>query len=300
LFLRHYVRDLNPEKLIFSDEGTHPVLKLADFHFAVNLSTVNQSNPLTGRVGRLGYMAPEMIKSSSGTSNTGLSGAVGSSHDVVYGKPVDIWSVGIITYILLSGNSPFGEYPDKQKLAKAIVEGEYEFLPLKIWKNVSEEGKDFITRLLEVNANKRYSIDQCLSHHWMKSFEIEEEERQRKERNLKANENEQLSKEETNQESSVDVDVASIDNQTKNLKINKTADLGHSSKESSENHYSSVVIVLHGLRGFTALKKFRKIIRVVILIERIKKLVILRKENEEKRIRLGLPVPPPVVTKQPV
>jgi serine/threonine protein kinase len=291
-------RDLNPEKLIFSDEGTNPILKLADFHYAVNLSTISTTNsnnhetPLHGRVGRLGYMAPEMIKSN-GSNNDGevtkINSSTGGSNETVYGKSVDIWSIGIITYILLSGNSPFGESPDKQKLASAILEGEYEFQPLRIWKNVSEEGKDFITRLLEVVPTKRYSVDQCLAHDWIKSLDTIEKEEETKQKM-------------TNEASFIDnSDVtAVIDTKMKEvLNESNKAEEGDTSSKKKESHHFMVVI-LHGLKGFTALKKFRKIIRVVILIERIKKLVIVRKENEEKRLQLGLPLPPPVVTKQPI
>lgn len=91
------------------------------------------------------YVAPEV------TNNEGVSYAA------------DMWSVGIITYILLSGISPFRGANDRETLKK-IREGKWDFDDR--WKNISNEAQDFIRKLLVYNVDKRMDIRTALAHPW--------------------------------------------------------------------------------------------------------------------------------------
>ena len=137
-------RDIKPENLLLTspDEDAH--VKLADFGMAVR----HTGEPsLTQRCGTPGYVAPEIL--------LGLP----------YGKAVDMWSVGVVTYILLGGYPPF--HDEKQsKLFKKIKKGEYEFHP-EFWSAVSEEAKDLIRKLLTLNPTDRLTADQALQHSWV-------------------------------------------------------------------------------------------------------------------------------------
>jgi serine/threonine protein kinase len=82
-----------------------------------------------------------------------------------YDKSVDIWSIGVICYVLLCGFPPF--YGDTQKeLFENIMSGNYDF-PNPEWKNVSDKAKDFIRKILVVDPEKRYTAKQCLEDAWI-------------------------------------------------------------------------------------------------------------------------------------
>jgi len=97
--------------------------------------------------GTPGYVAPEVLNA------TG------------YDKEVDMWSIGVITYILLCGFPPF--YNDSlPELFEQIMKADYDF-PEEYWKDISEDAKDFIRKLLVVNPAKRLTGKQALSHRWL-------------------------------------------------------------------------------------------------------------------------------------
>jgi len=82
-----------------------------------------------------------------------------------YDKEVDMWSIGVITYILLCGFPPF--YNDSlPELFEQIMKADYDF-PDDYWKDVSEEAKDFIRRLLVVEPSKRMTGKEALKHPWL-------------------------------------------------------------------------------------------------------------------------------------
>ncbi len=92
-------------------------------------------------------MAPEVL------TNTG------------YGPGVDLWSVGVITYILLCGFPPF--YGDTiPEMFEQIMAGSFDF-PAEYWGNISSNAKDFISKLLVVNTTKRLTAAQALEHPWL-------------------------------------------------------------------------------------------------------------------------------------
>lgn len=83
----------------------------------------------------------------------------------ILGKPVDMWAFGVILFILLGGYPPF--YDDnKPALQRKIVQGTVDFDPM-YWGAVSDEAKDLITSLINVDVEKRFTVDQALAHPWM-------------------------------------------------------------------------------------------------------------------------------------
>jgi serine/threonine protein kinase len=81
-----------------------------------------------------------------------------------YGKAIDLWSVGVITYILLCGYPPFYHENDTE-LFKQIMRGDYEF-DSPYWDTISSEAKDFIRHLMDLDPKKRYDCAQSLAHPW--------------------------------------------------------------------------------------------------------------------------------------
>jgi calcium/calmodulin-dependent protein kinase I len=94
------------------------------------------------------YVAPEVIT------------AEGS-----YDKSVDMWSCGVITYVLLCGFSPFLS-STQTGLFEKIIKCEYDF-PDPEWTNISEEAKDFIRHLLVKDPKDRWTAKQCKQHPWL-------------------------------------------------------------------------------------------------------------------------------------
>ena len=133
-------RDLKPENLLLQskDEDTH--IKIADFGFA----TRTHDRSLNQYMGSPGYLAPEVLLSKQ------------------YGKEIDLWAVGVITFILLCGYPPFGEDSDDE-----VIRADFTFIE-KYWKNVSEDAKDFIKSLLVVDPEKRLTAAAAVEHKWLK------------------------------------------------------------------------------------------------------------------------------------
>jgi len=93
------------------------------------------------------YVAPEILRG------------------IAYGKQVDIWSIGVILYILLCGFPPFYDDNNK-KLFAQIIHANYSF-PDPYWTNISPLAKDLVMKLLLVDPTKRLTADQILNHPWM-------------------------------------------------------------------------------------------------------------------------------------
>jgi len=138
-------RDLKPENLLYASEDQDSDIKIADF----GLSRILPDDAmLKTACGTPGYVAPEVLKGRG------------------YGKEVDMWSVGVIMYILLCGFPPF--YDDNvQVLFEQILSGQFDFPP-QYWGGVSESAKDLIRKLLTVDPKKRLNATAALDHPWLK------------------------------------------------------------------------------------------------------------------------------------
>lgn len=137
-------RDLKPENLLFRTPEDNADLLIADFGLS-RIMDEEQFHVLTTTCGTPGYMAPEIFK------KTG------------HGKPVDIWAMGVITYFLLCGYTPFDRDTDFEEM-QAILNADYSFQPADYWRGVSAHAKDFIRRCLTVDPNRRMTAHEALSH----------------------------------------------------------------------------------------------------------------------------------------
>lgn len=136
-------RDLKPENLLLKSKDNDAEVTLADFGFA----TYSKGDDITNQCGTPGYIAPEILKC------------------VPYGKTVDMWSFGVILYILLGGYPPFHD-ENQRALFKKIIKGDYEFHH-DYWSGVSDEAKQLIQGLLTVDPKLRLTVDQALAHPWL-------------------------------------------------------------------------------------------------------------------------------------
>lgn len=136
-------RDLKPENLLLKSGDDDTSIKIADFGFAKNLRG-GTDNEMCGTPG---YVAPEIIRRKS------------------YKHTVDVWSAGVIVYILLGGYPPFWD-TNQKKLFRKIKHGAYEFHEA-YWSHVSDGAKDLIRKMLTVDPDKRITARQCLNHPWL-------------------------------------------------------------------------------------------------------------------------------------
>jgi len=146
-------RDLKPENLLCSmdsrDEFKPFRVVIADFGLS---KAFDDGNPLKTSCGTPDYVAPEVITA-----------------EGEYDASVDMWSCGVITYVLLCGFSPFLSM-DQTGLFEKIMKAEYDF-PDPEWTHISENAKDFIRKLLVKDRHERYTAKQCLAHPWLNGGE---------------------------------------------------------------------------------------------------------------------------------
>jgi len=141
-------RDLKPENLLFSSKGKKGTLKLTDFGFAKEAAA---RDTLKTPCYTPYYVAPEVLGSKK------------------YDLSCDIWSLGVIIYILLCGFPPFYSLqglPISPGMKKRIRLGQYEF-PEPEWAEVSNEAKDLIRGCLKTNPEERLTIDQVIQTKWV-------------------------------------------------------------------------------------------------------------------------------------
>jgi len=137
-------RDLKPENLLLKRADNDLEIAIADFGLS---KIVGQQMMMQTACGTPSYVAPEVLNASG------------------YGKEVDMWSIGVITYILLCGFPPF--YGDTvPEIFEQIMEANFDY-PEEYWGSVSKEAKDFINKLLVVDSDKRMSAVDSLRHPWL-------------------------------------------------------------------------------------------------------------------------------------
>lgn len=137
-------RDLKPENLLLATRARGAPVKLADFGLAVQLK---EGNAWYGFAGTPGYLSPEVIAREP------------------YNELVDVWACGVILYILLVGYPPFWD-EDQHRLYSQIRQGIVEF-PSPEWDSVTEDAKNLITEMLNVNPKNRLTAEQALRHPWI-------------------------------------------------------------------------------------------------------------------------------------
>lgn len=147
-------RDLKPENLLYASPGDDADIKITDFGLA---KIASNELLLKTACGTPNYVAPEVLL------NEG------------YDAAVDMWSVGVILYILLCGFPPFYS-ENTPELFQQIINANYDF-PSPYWDNISASAKDLITKLLQTNPKKRYTPEKTLNHPWIKLQTTEEENR---------------------------------------------------------------------------------------------------------------------------
>ncbi|KAI6143599.1 Pkinase-domain-containing protein [Pisolithus tinctorius] len=141
-------RNLKPENLLFrSDPERTSEIMIADFGMS-RVMPDSKFSMFTEMCGAPSYMAPEILK------KTG------------YGKPVDVWAMGVITYFLLAGVPPFDGDSQKQEM-DAIIAGDYRFEPEEYWNNVSDTARSFVSSCLTVNPDIRPTAAEALQHPWL-------------------------------------------------------------------------------------------------------------------------------------
>ncbi len=145
-------RDLKPENILFSDISQEAELKIIDFGLSNMLKTEETSLKrksaeitLHTKVGTPNYVAPEILKGE-------------------YTISCDVWSLGIITYLLLCGNPPFCSETE-EGLYRKIEKGLVEFKE-KEWDKISVKAKDLLMKCLKSNPKKRITAEQALKHPW--------------------------------------------------------------------------------------------------------------------------------------
>ena len=136
-------RDLKPENFLLSAPGDAGVLKATDFGLSM---FVRPNQVLDEMVGSPYYVAPEVLKRK-------------------YGIECDVWSAGVILYILLCGLPPF--WGDNEKaIFDSILVGKLDFSE-DPWPKISEPAKDLVRKLLVRDATQRLTVEQALKHPWV-------------------------------------------------------------------------------------------------------------------------------------
>jgi len=138
-------RDLKPENFLFVSKDENAPIKIIDFGLSRYEAT---KGVMRTKVGTPYYVAPEVLRKQ-------------------YTKSCDMWSIGVIAYILPCGYPPFYGDSDNQ-IFGSVKAGKFDF-PSPEWDTISDEAKDFICCLLKMDASKRLSAAEALNHKWIRA-----------------------------------------------------------------------------------------------------------------------------------
>uniref|UniRef100_A0A0N5BBM5 Protein kinase domain-containing protein n=1 Tax=Strongyloides papillosus TaxID=174720 RepID=A0A0N5BBM5_STREA len=139
--------DMKPENILLTSDSDFPQVKLCDFGFA---RIIGERSFRRSVVGTPAYLAPEVLR------NKG------------FNRSLDMWSVGVIVYVSLSGTFPFNEDED---INDQIQNAEFMYPP-NPWREVSVEAIEFINNLLQVKMQKRLSVSKALAHIWLQKYTL--------------------------------------------------------------------------------------------------------------------------------
>mmetsp|Transcript_9393 Transcript_9393/g.28051 ORF Transcript_9393/g.28051 Transcript_9393/m.28051 type:complete len:714 (+) Transcript_9393:193-2334(+) len=137
-------RDIKPQNLLLESKDSNCAIKVGDFGFAKRVYTPKS---LTMRCGTPSYVAPEILKNQP------------------YDQSCDMWSVGVLLYVMLCGYTPFNA-DDQEEMFELIKEGDYVF-ELEDWSHISTEARDLIQGCLNVNVDRRLTAEQALRSRWI-------------------------------------------------------------------------------------------------------------------------------------
>ncbi|KAG8092243.1 hypothetical protein GUJ93_ZPchr0012g21434 [Zizania palustris] len=138
-------RDLKPENFLFSTKDEQSPMKIIDFGLSDFIKPDERLNDI---VGSAYYVAPEVLHRS-------------------YSTEADMWSIGVITYILLCGSRPFWARTESG-IFRSVLRADPNFDDTP-WSSISPEAKDFVKRLLNKDYRKRMTAAQALSHPWLRN-----------------------------------------------------------------------------------------------------------------------------------
>ncbi|KAK7862770.1 hypothetical protein R5R35_013833 [Gryllus longicercus] len=148
-------RDLKPENILLSSNVDNPIIKITDF----GLSRFFNSQMVMQTVcGTPSYVAPEILE----TKGCG-----------VYSNQVDVWSMGVILYVCLSGSLPFSSERQDMTLGEQICSGSYSF-PVRYWKGVTKKAIDLVKKMMTVNPKLRIKVNMILSQSWFQDRDLEQ------------------------------------------------------------------------------------------------------------------------------
>jgi serine/threonine protein kinase len=141
-------RDLKPENILCMNHESDVEIKITDFGLA---KAVNGEDGLKTFCGTPQYFAPEVLRRRNTVAGRGR-----------YGKQADMWSLGVILYVLLSGTPPFDVSLGFDVVADAKIE-----FPEEYWAGVSEKARDLVRCLLVTDPRKRVSVLEACKHEWI-------------------------------------------------------------------------------------------------------------------------------------
>lgn len=144
--------DLNYKNILYKYENNDIVIKLCDFGMSRNLNMKNNYY-LREIVGTFKFIAPEV-------------------HNYIYTKKADIWSIGVLIYLLFIGNVPYKNTVTTQTTFDFLynkffnIKQEYKILNYDEWNELNPQLRKLISHMLKINYKKRISIQQCIDHKW--------------------------------------------------------------------------------------------------------------------------------------
>jgi len=142
-------RDIKLDNMLYEDDREEAELKLIDFGFASGVAPGQES--MTDHLGTPSYMAPELW----------------SGKETPYDSSVDMWALGAVAYMLISGTRPF-HHDDKREKARMIRKDALPFHQ-KYWEHTSQDAKDFCSALMQKRAKDRLSASEAIKHPWITS-----------------------------------------------------------------------------------------------------------------------------------
>ena len=141
-------RDVKPENILMTDNTENVDIRLLDFGLS---KIVRSGEKCTEPYGTLSYVSPEVLQ------------------DIPYDERCDLWSIGVITYLLLSGVLPFDDENNIKEIARKTVYEKTPFYPT-LFQDVSKEAIDFVDKLLQKDPDKRMKMTELFVHPWMQKY----------------------------------------------------------------------------------------------------------------------------------